>query len=289
MITVFTPTYNRGYILHRLYESLCRQRFHDFEWIVVDDGSTDNTPELLRECCREERINLRVFHQENSGKHIAINKGVQEARGELFFIVDSDDYLSDNALETMWRYYQDIRDDARFVGLSGVRATPDGKRIGGEVDFETLDCHIMDFFCKYHYQGDMAEAYKTSVMRRFPFPVIPGEKFCCESLIWNRIAQVGVLRYTNEKWYICEYRPDGLTAHITQVRMRSPRYAMLLYAEQARYRTNTLFKLKSLINFWRFAVLSRTSWRERIAMAGWAALPLLLPGYLLHLHDTFKQ
>lgn len=289
MITVFTPTYNRAYTLRKLYESLCRQRFRDFEWLVVDDGSCDNTPDLLATFCREGCIALRVFRQENSGKHIAINKGVQEARGELFFIVDSDDYLSDDALETMWHYYRDIQDDERFVGLSGVRATPDGKRIGGEVDFETLDCTILDFTFKYHYRGDMAEAYKTAVMRRFPFPVIPGEKFCGESLIWNRIAQVGMLRYTNAKWYICEYRPDGLTAHITQVRMHSPRYAMLLYAEQARYRTNALFRLKSLINFWRFAVLSRSSWQERIAMVGWAALPLLLPGYLLHLRDISKQ
>ena len=124
---------------------------------------------------------------------------------------------------------------------------------------------------------------------RKPQKLVLTQKFCGESLIWNRIAQVGMLRYTNAKWYICEYRPDGLTAHITQVRMHSPRYAMLLYAEQARYRTNALFRLKSLINFWRFAVLSRSSWQERIAMVGWAALPLLLPGYLLHLRDISKQ
>lgn len=285
MITVFTPIYNRGYIIHKLYESLCRQSFTDFEWIVVDDGSTDNTKALIQSFIAEEKINLRYFYQQNAGKHIAINRGVQEAHGDLFFIVDSDDYLTDDALEKMSFYYEQIKEDPRFVGVSGVRATPDGKRIGGELDFHVKDCNILDFGFKYEYTGDMSEAYKTSIMRKFPFPEIPDERFCGESLIWNRIAQVGVLRYTAEKWYIGEYREDGLTASITKVRMKSPKYAMLLYSEQSKYNIPLKHKIKSIINFWRFSFNSKISLSDKIKMIGSLGLIFWPLGFLMHVND----
>lgn len=285
MITVFTPTYNRGYIIHKLYDSLCRQTFTNFEWIVVDDGSTDNTRELITGFIAEQKIRLRYFQQENAGKHIAINRGVQEAQGELFFIVDSDDYLTDDALEKMNFYYNQIKDNESFVGLSGVRVTPDGNRIGGELDFKIKDCSILDFGFKYEYTGDMSEAYKTSIMRQFAFPVIPDERFCGESLIWNRIAQVGIIRYTAEKWYICEYRPDGLTASITRVRMNSPKYAMLLYSEQAKYDIPLKYKIKSIVNFWRFSFNSNISLYDKIKMIGYSNIVFWPIGLLMYYND----
>lgn len=99
MVTVFTPTYNRAYILNNLYQSLCRQSYGDFEWLIVDDGSTDNTEGLIASWLDESKISLCYIKQPNGGKHRAINRGIQEANGNLFFIVDSDDYLADNAIE----------------------------------------------------------------------------------------------------------------------------------------------------------------------------------------------
>ena len=99
MITVFTPTYNRGYIIEKLYNSLVSQNYNEFEWLIVDDGSTDQTQELISNFITKGFIDIRYFKQENGGKHRAINKGVKLAKGELFFIVDSDDYLSNNALD----------------------------------------------------------------------------------------------------------------------------------------------------------------------------------------------
>ncbi|MCS2864766.1 glycosyltransferase family 2 protein [Bacteroides thetaiotaomicron] len=99
MVTVFTPTYNRAYILNDLYQSLCRQTCRKFEWLIVDDGSTDNTEGLVASWLDEGKMSLRYIKQPNGGKHRAINKGIQEANGDLFFIVDSDDYLAKNAIE----------------------------------------------------------------------------------------------------------------------------------------------------------------------------------------------
>ncbi|MFT0647270.1 glycosyltransferase family A protein [Bacteroides thetaiotaomicron] len=108
MVTVFTPTYNRAYILNDLYQSLCRQTCRKFEWLIVDDGSTDNTEGLVASWLDEGKMSLRYIKQPNGGKHRAINKGIQEANGDLFFIVDSDDYLAKNAIERilffLWTY-----------------------------------------------------------------------------------------------------------------------------------------------------------------------------------------
>ena len=108
MITVFTPTYNRAYCLGNLFNSLCSQTYTDFEWLIVDDGSTDNTKSLVEGFCCNSNINIRYVYQKNGGKHRAINRGVAEARGELFFIVDSDDTLPGDSLETISVYAQGI-------------------------------------------------------------------------------------------------------------------------------------------------------------------------------------
>ena len=122
MITVFTPCYNRAYALQRLFESLQAQGSSDFEWLIVDDGSTDRTDELCRGFARDANFPVRYMRQENSGKHVAINRGAVEARGEWFFIVDSDDFLPPDSIETNERYLAQIETDPGFAGVSGVCA-----------------------------------------------------------------------------------------------------------------------------------------------------------------------
>ena len=104
-ITIFTPTYNRDYIIINLYKSLLIQTLKDFEWLIIDDGSTDNTELLVSSFIKDNKINIRYIKQQNGGKHRAINKALEEAKGELFFIVDSDDQLVDNAIERILYYF----------------------------------------------------------------------------------------------------------------------------------------------------------------------------------------
>jgi glycosyltransferase involved in cell wall biosynthesis len=120
LITVFTPTYNRAKLLKRLYDSLCVQTFTDIEWLIIDDGSVDNTEKIVNGFIAENKIGIRYIKQRNGGKHRAINHGVREAKGELFFIVDSDDWLPEDSLETINKYYQGIKDDKSFAGISGL-------------------------------------------------------------------------------------------------------------------------------------------------------------------------
>lgn len=287
MVTVFTPTYNRAYIISKLYESLCSQTSFDFEWLVVDDGSSDNTKSLLSSFIEECKITIRYIHQSNGGKHKAINKGLQKAEGDVFFIVDSDDYLPEDAIEKIIFYFNQIDRDESFAGISGVRTFFSGERIGGELFYQVLDCTSLELRFKYNITGDMAEAFKTKVLRKYLFPEFNGERFCPEALIWNRIALRYKLRYTNEQIYMCEYRPDGLSAKIAALRMHSPRASMLYYSELYNMPVSGSQKIKAAINYWRFAFCSKTKFMEKLSQIGYLSLFLLPLGGLYHLKDKW--
>lgn len=300
LITVFTPAYNRAHLLPRLYESLKSQTFQDFEWIIVDDGSTDNTEEVVKVWQQPEsgennlhplggiKGGIRYIKRSNGGKHRAVNRGVKEARGELFYIVDSDDRLPVNALEYIFNYYDQIKTDNRFAGVCGLKCYFDGTQVGGKQDFETFDCSLLDIRQKYHLKGDMAEVVRTEVMRKFPFPEFEGERFCPEALVWNRIAQNYVMRYFHENVYECEYVEGGLTDRIVRIRMDSPQASMMTYKELVHYNVPLKTKIRSAINYWRFACCSNLPFLHKVRdMAKWLWLwPI---GELMHIHDNKTQ
>lgn len=213
MISVVTPTYNRAYILGKLKGSLDRQTSQNFEWLIVDDGSTDNTKSLVEEWIRESgHYRIRYFWQENGGKHRALNYGIPKADGEFVFIVDSDDYLTDDAVETVEQWVETIREDEWIVGVSGLRAHADGKILGDfprklkYIDVKNSHRYI------HHLDGDKAEAYRKSVLVCHPFPEFEGERFIGEGAVWNQLSlEGGKVRWFNKVIYICEYLEDGLT------------------------------------------------------------------------------
>lgn len=283
LITVFTPAYNRAKLLPRLYESLCKQTFKDFEWLIVDDGSVDETASLFTSNDNDNvndnssihlytfssknenesgqtsdiihqtsNFPIRYIYQENGGKHRAINRGVKEAQGELFFIVDSDDMLPPEALEKVAKVYEDIKDDERFAGVCGLDSTFEGKVIGSGLPQEVIDTPSVDIRFKYGVTGDMKEVFRTAVLKEFPFPEIEGERFCPEMLLWNRIATKYKLRYFNQIIYLAEYQEDGISAGIVKARMTSPIAAMMTYAELNGYDIPFVSKVKAAINYWRF-------------------------------------
>lgn len=276
MITVFTPTYNRAYIIHKLYESLCEQTNRNFEWLVVDDGSTDNTLKIFKVFEEEKKINIRYVKQENRGKHIAINTGVKLAKGDLFFIVDSDDYLTPDALEWMEETWNEVKNDFQFVGVSGIRIYPNGNKIGGGENFGIIDADPLEIRNKYKIKGDLAEAWRTAVLREYPFPSFPEERFCSEGLIWGRIAQKYIMRFVYKGIYVCGYLDDGLTKSSVRCRINSPEYSALAYSEFMYYPYIPLLsRVAYAINFWRFTVKGKKSffarWRQggRLSIIAW--------------------
>ena len=213
-ITVFTPTYNRAYSLSRLYESLKKQTFKDFEWLVVDDGSTDNTTDIIQRMINDSPFfKIQYIKTENGGKHRAINRGIELARGELFFLVDSDDWLPDDSLE----YINQIEDGIpieqknNFAGIYGLKCHLNNEIIGRTFQGEKLDINFLQRN-KYGISGDKAEVYYTRVLKQYHFPEIEEEKFLTERIVWDKIAYDGYLiRFFNHNVYYCEYLEDGLT------------------------------------------------------------------------------
>ena len=231
-ITVFTPTFNRGYIIEQLYESLKRQTVTEFEWIVIDDGSTDNTEGLFKRI-KDEEHSFEISYEKvmNGGKHRAINLGVKKARGKLFFIVDSDDYLTDDAIEKIIALEATISDKKQFAGVCENKGYSQNEIIGKSYESSGyLDITVLERE-KHGIYGDKAEVFYTDVLRKYPFPEFENENFLTECVVWDKIAYDGYkLRFNNDIVYICDYLPDGLTAHYEEIYDKNPAgYGLYIY------------------------------------------------------------
>lgn len=284
MVTVFTPTYNRATYLLKVFESLLQQTFKDFEWVIVDDGSIDDTSVIIDnlQLTNDKFFPIRYFYQENGGKHRAINRGVKEAKGELFLILDSDDMLPPNSLERIDFYYQQIKDDNSFGGVCGYMAHHNGTVIGKGCDIDVLDTNSIDLRYKYYVEGDMLEVFRTSVLKEIPFPEISNEKFVPEALVWNRIARKYKLRVFHEVVYFRDYLEGGLTDKIVKIRMNSPIASMMTYAEMTEFNIPFFAKVKAAINYWRFRFCSDAKEKPQIEWWWLWTVPL---GWMMHLRD----
>ena len=222
-VTDFTPTYNRAYTLERLYKSLLNQTSYEFVWLIVDDGSTDNTSELIKSFQNNQLFDVRYYKQKNSGKHVAINNGVELAEGELFFIVDSDDYLTDDAIEKVINWSSTLHPNEEYAGVSGNRGYSVNELIGATFSGEYIDATALERE-KYSITGDKAEVFFTHVLRKYKFPVFENEKFMTENVVWYAIAADGYkIRWFNEIIYITEYLPDGLTHKYNKLLATNPK------------------------------------------------------------------
>ncbi|MDY3479734.1 glycosyltransferase family 2 protein [Riemerella anatipestifer] len=262
LVTIFTPAYNRAHLLPRLYESLCRQTCHDFEWVVVDDGSSDSTEEVMEKFKTEGKIPITFFSQKNSGKHMTINKGSDLAKGELFFIVDSDDFLLPQAVEKIVGRYSAIRGNSEFAGLSFRKGYGEDRFIGSGY-FDDIEASAIDFRYRHRIKGDMAEIIKTEVLRAYKFPIIENERFCTEGLLWFRVAERYRFLWISEIIYIAEYLEGGLSDTIFKIRKNSPGYSTLFYSELEKMRIPLLQRVKANINFWRFAKYLKVPFLEK--------------------------
>lgn len=255
MISIITATYNREKFLPRLYDSLCKQTSISFEWLVVDDGSTDNTFSLIQKYINENILDIKYIRKENGGKHTAMNLGVSSAKYEYTFFVDSDDYLPNTSLEIIINNILLIRNFSDYANISGIcgnNIDAAGHLIGDECP-NSIVMNYLDFRYKLKIKGDKSEIFKTQILKDYKFPEFEGEKFCPEALVWNRIALQYDMFFFNKAIYVRDYQNNGLTSKIIKIRKESPNSTLLYYKEF--YETkdvNNLVRIKALINFWRF-------------------------------------
>lgn len=241
LITIFTPTYNRGYIIENLYKSLNTQISNNFEWLVIDDGSTDNTEELFKKWNREDnKFNIRYVKTDNNGKPRAINKALEIANGRYLFMVDSDDHITNDAILKIEKWISEIDDKEDIIAVGAARVYPDGKYIKGiepNIDDRIGYIDATNLERKnYNLDADMCEAYKIDILKRFPFEVWDGEKFAPEEITLNEIALHGYkVRWHKDKIYICDYLDDGLTKGSWNLLKSNPMGYAMLYNHKLKF------------------------------------------------------
>ena len=238
--TVFTATFNRGYILPKLYDSLKKQEIMDFEWLVIDDGSSDETEQLFQQWIHDEiMFPIRYMKKDNGGKPRTINYGIQYAKGEYFFMVDSDDTLKPDALSKMKQWCKEIESKPQFIGVGAARGFPDGSYIKGIApsvnEYGYIDASNLQRN-DFNLDADMCEAYKTEIFKKYPMPEWPGEKFAPEQISLNEIALDGyLLRWHADIIYQCEYLDDGLTKRSNVLEKKNPMGYAMMYNHMLKY------------------------------------------------------
>lgn len=254
MLTIFTPTYNRARTLPRLYESLRRQTCKDFEWLVIDDGSKDDTAALFDQWIKDDNdFSIRYHKVVNGGKNRAVNRGVQMAKGIYFFIVDSDDLLLPDAVSCILDCFSKLPHDNKFIGISTIKGDLDGKPLKGEALINErigyVDCNNLER-AKYNLTADMAEVFFTEKLKLYPFPVWKGEKFTPEAVIWDRMALDGyILRWYNKVVYLCEYQAGGMSASSWCLLRDNPMGYAMLFNVRLEYTQNVKNCINNVVQY----------------------------------------
>lgn len=262
VMTIFTPTYNRSHLITVLYESLVRQTYKNFEWLVIDNG-TDNTHDIIKNF-KQSKPDFPIIYQKTSnsserGINRAMNKALKIASGRLFMKVDDDDFLCDDALEKIVFWEQTISPEEKklFAGVSGLRAHKDGTIIGGSgkggknyIDATNLQRK------KLGLNGDKAEAYYTEVLISYgPLPEIDGEYYTWEGMLYDRIAAAGLkIRWFKDVIYYTEYLPGGATSQVYKACEENFKTYTLLISERLSFKNaDLIYKLKGLRRFFKTA------------------------------------
>jgi glycosyltransferase involved in cell wall biosynthesis len=294
-IAVCTPTHDRAATLPRVHESLCAQTFPDFEWLVIDDGSTDDTPEVITALAARSPFAVRYFRQENAGKHVALNRASRECRSFFLAILDSDDWYLPNCLERLVHHWDRLPDPSRYAEVQGLCADERGTVLGDRYPTDIFDADYYAMTQVYRLRGDRAGMIRADVLRAHPFPEAFPTTFLPEAIVLNRIALSYLIRGFNEVIAHKEYLPGGLTrsrAHLN----RGAAGPRLLQLEEllAMAKTRPLpadVRLKAYANLSRYGLHEgRHPWtqaRRAPSAALWlATFPL---GVGLYVRDRFRS
>lgn len=289
MVTIFTPTYNRAKTLERLYKSLLDQTDNRFEWLIIDDGSTDDTEQVVRSFIQDGKLNINYYRRENWGLSQTINQGLDMSKGDIFFRIDSDDYATDNAVELINSNWHLVEADEKLCGLVFLKNSLVQSQSPVCSFSDNVRTNFFDFYNKYGGKGDMAEVIRTDVFRKYKLPKFGNEKFCPEGVVWNRMSIDYDAIYIPKVIYMFEYIEGGLTQNVRKNLRRNPKGVSTYFAEIFHHKCKFPFFLKNSISYWRYAFLNGNG-----LFANLKAVPLgvsvlgLFPGYILCVIDGIR-
>ncbi len=282
LVTVLTTTYNRVNTLTKLYKSLISQTDKRFKWVIVDDGSTDGTEDLI---AAFSGIEIKYIKQNNSGKHVALNTGIKIIDSELTFIVDSDDYLTDDAIELINRYWNKYEQDKnKICGISFNRGYSKVDTIGDRLPFSEKIDNFINVRLRLNIQGDKAEVWRTECLKEYPFIEIEGEKFLGETYVWWQLAMKYDMLFVNEIIYIGEYLEGGLTKSGRSLRVKNPIGGIKHYEIGLNKVFPLKFRLKHGILYTCYSFFAKYKLNEILKNTKYKVLVSisLLPGWILY-------
>lgn len=258
ILTVFTPTFNRAYTLHKCYESLLRQTNKNFIWLIIDDGSNDHTKELVQSWMSENKIMIEYCYQENQGMHGAHNKAYELIHTELNVCIDSDDYMTDDAVEKIINFWEKNKDE-KYAGIVALDATVKQEIIGKKLPSDKVSTTLSG----YYFQGgsgDKKLIYRTEVIKKYPqYPVFEGEKYVGLNYKYMMVDQDYELLIMNEVVCIVEYMPDGSSMNMISQYRKNPKGFAELRKVYMKYAPNFRTRFKNAIHYVSSSTLAKNN------------------------------
>ncbi len=288
-LTVFTPTYNRAYCLGQCYESLVKQTNQDFIWLIIDDGSVDNTAEVVKNWIDEDKIAIKYHYQANQGMHGAHNTAYDLIHTELNVCIDSDDFMPPDAVDNILLFWTTSEKNAKIAGLIGLDAYKDGKIIGREFPNHLLSATLEDLYHIHKIHGDKKIVYRTEVVKQHSrYPIFEDERFVPLGTLYLLIDKDYSLLCLNKVLCIVEYMADGSSRNIIKQYKRHPkgfRYARIVNMKKSRF---FKVRLKNAIHYVSHSLFLK-DWRMLSKSPKPLMTLLVFPlGLLLYLYVNYK-
>ena len=283
-LTVFTPSYNRAYTLHKCYESLLRQTSKDFTWLIIDDGSSDNTKELVDSWINENKIEINYIYQENQGMHGAHNTAYKNIKTELNVCIDSDDYMPDDAVEKIISFWnKNKRSD--LAGIMALDAYTDGKVIGDKFPNELKESTYFDIYNKYGLKGDKKLIYRSELTIQYPYPIFEGEKYVSLAYKYAKLDSKYKLALMNEVVCNVEYMEDGSSLNMLKQYKRNPKgFAFIRVVNMKNPKASLKFKFKECIHYVSSSFISKNKNYLKETPCKILTVLAIPAGYVLYRH-----
>lgn len=286
-LTIFTTTYNRAYLLPQLYMSLCKQTNTNFVWLIIDDGSTDNTRELVNSWIEHSIFEIKYIYQSNQGMHGGHNTAYSNISTEWNTCIDSDDYMPPQAVESILENLENL--DKKYAGIVGLDIDKNGNVIGDIFPENLVESSLRDIYKKHKIRGDKKLVYNTSIVKNYPkYPLFKNENFVPLSYLYYLIDLDYKLKTVNEPWVVVEYQPDGSTKNIFKQYKKNPRGFAFARASYIRNSSNLKENFKNMIHLVSSALFTR-DYRSLFFLNKPVMLILATPfGIILHYYIKIK-
>jgi glycosyltransferase involved in cell wall biosynthesis len=287
-ITIFTPSYNRAYLLPQLYSSLCSQTSKDFIWLIVDDGSTDNTASLVASWQQDGIIPIEYVYQENQGMHGGHNTAYQNITTPLNVCIDSDDFMPNDAVALILEHCNNL--DNKYAGIVGLDANKHGEIIGTVIPVHLTAVKLNELYTKHNVRGDKKIVYKTDVVKKYPpYPLYENERFVPLDYLYLLIDQDYDLKPVNAVFCIVEYQEDGSSMNMFKQYRKHPNGFAFSRISRIKYGKTFKERFKNAIHLVSSSIFSKdTSWllKSDKPFLIVTAIPF---GILLNLYIRFKS